>query len=95
MSADRNLLLGILALQMDFISRDALIQAMNVWATSSGPRSRRPPARPYGTSTSTGTATWTAGTTANSTAASASFDKHGFLGIKTTGHCTRHDIQIA
>ena len=30
-SADRNLLFGILALQMDFISRDALIQAMNAW----------------------------------------------------------------
>jgi WD40 repeat protein/serine/threonine protein kinase len=28
---DRNLLLGILALQMDFISRDALITAMNGW----------------------------------------------------------------
>src|SRR6266849_9952991 len=28
---DRNLLLGILALQLDFISRDALIQAMNSW----------------------------------------------------------------
>jgi WD40 repeat protein/serine/threonine protein kinase len=30
-SADRNLLLGILALQMDFVSRDALITAMNAW----------------------------------------------------------------
>jgi hypothetical protein len=30
-SADRNLLFGILALQMDFISRDALIQAMHAW----------------------------------------------------------------
>src|SRR5262245_32102454 len=30
-SADRNLLFGILALQMDFIGRDALIAAMNVW----------------------------------------------------------------
>lgn len=29
--ADRNLLFGILALQMDFISRDALIVAMNAW----------------------------------------------------------------
>jgi hypothetical protein len=29
--ADRNLLFGILALQMDFISRDALIAAMNAW----------------------------------------------------------------
>ena len=30
-AADRNLLYGILALQMDFISRDALIAAMNAW----------------------------------------------------------------
>jgi serine/threonine protein kinase/tetratricopeptide (TPR) repeat protein len=30
-AADRNLLLGIIALQMDFISRDALIAAMNAW----------------------------------------------------------------
>jgi WD40 repeat protein/serine/threonine protein kinase len=30
-SADRNLLFGILALQMDFITRDALITAMNAW----------------------------------------------------------------
>ena len=29
--ADRNLLFGILALQMDFISRDALISAMHAW----------------------------------------------------------------
>jgi tetratricopeptide (TPR) repeat protein/serine/threonine protein kinase len=29
--ADRNLLFGILALQMDFISRDALINAMQLW----------------------------------------------------------------
>ena len=29
--SDRNLLFGILALQMDFISRDALIQAMHAW----------------------------------------------------------------
>src|SRR6266516_2683599 len=28
---DRNLLFGILALQMDFIRRDALIAAMNAW----------------------------------------------------------------
>ena len=28
---DRNLLFGVLALQMDFISRDALITAMNAW----------------------------------------------------------------
>jgi tRNA A-37 threonylcarbamoyl transferase component Bud32 len=30
-AADRNLLFGILALQMDFITRDALITAMNAW----------------------------------------------------------------
>src|SRR5467141_1058386 len=30
-SSDRNLLFGILALQMDFISRDALVAAMNAW----------------------------------------------------------------
>jgi WD40 repeat protein/tRNA A-37 threonylcarbamoyl transferase component Bud32 len=30
-STDRNLLFGILALQMDFISRDALVRAMNAW----------------------------------------------------------------
>jgi serine/threonine protein kinase len=30
-ATDRNLLLGILALQMDFISRDALIAAMHAW----------------------------------------------------------------
>src|SRR5215472_16281500 len=30
-SSDRNLLFGILALQMDFISRDALIDAMYTW----------------------------------------------------------------
>jgi serine/threonine-protein kinase len=30
-NADRNLLFGILAVQMDFISRDALIQSMNTW----------------------------------------------------------------
>jgi len=30
-AADRNLLLGIIALQMDFISRDALIAAMHSW----------------------------------------------------------------
>ena len=32
-STDRNLLFGILALQMDFITRDALITAMNTCAT--------------------------------------------------------------
>jgi hypothetical protein len=31
-NTDRNLLAGILALQLDFISRDALIKAMNAWA---------------------------------------------------------------
>jgi hypothetical protein len=30
-AADRNLLFGILALQMDFIDRDALVEAMNAW----------------------------------------------------------------
>jgi tetratricopeptide (TPR) repeat protein len=30
-SADRNLLAGVLALQMDFVSRDALIRAMQAW----------------------------------------------------------------
>jgi tetratricopeptide (TPR) repeat protein len=30
-AADRNLLFGILALQMDFITRDALVAAMNTW----------------------------------------------------------------
>src|SRR6266481_5320053 len=28
---DRNMLFGILALQMDFIRRDALVSAMNAW----------------------------------------------------------------
>ena len=31
-AADRNLLFGILALQLDFISRDTLIRAMHAWA---------------------------------------------------------------
>jgi formylglycine-generating enzyme required for sulfatase activity/tRNA A-37 threonylcarbamoyl transferase component Bud32 len=30
--SDRNLLFGVLALQMDFVQRDALITAMNAWA---------------------------------------------------------------
>ena len=30
-AADRNLLFGILALQLDFITRDALIAAMHAW----------------------------------------------------------------
>src|SRR5713101_5711868 len=34
--ADRNLLFGILALQMDFISRDALVTAMNAWVLDKG-----------------------------------------------------------
>src|SRR5687767_9488798 len=32
--ADRNLLLGVLALQLDFISRDQLIAAMSAWVLS-------------------------------------------------------------
>src|SRR5437868_5080556 len=35
-AADRNLLFGIMALQMDFISRDALIAAMNAWVLDKG-----------------------------------------------------------
>jgi hypothetical protein len=31
-AANRNLLFGILAMEMDFIGRDALITAMNAWA---------------------------------------------------------------
>src|SRR4051812_1239236 len=34
--ADRNLLLGIIALQLDFITRDALIEAMNAWVLDKG-----------------------------------------------------------
>jgi hypothetical protein len=34
--ADRNLLFGILALQMDFISRNALITAMHAWVLDKG-----------------------------------------------------------
>jgi hypothetical protein len=34
MHADRNLLFGILALQIDLISRDALIAGMNAWAVA-------------------------------------------------------------
>src|SRR5438270_8832602 len=30
-TADRNLLFGILALQMDFITRDQLVEGMNAW----------------------------------------------------------------
>src|SRR5262245_36918453 len=35
MSADRNLLFGILALRMDFISREQLVEAMNAWVQNS------------------------------------------------------------
>jgi serine/threonine protein kinase len=31
---DRNLLVGVLALQMDFVSRDQLIEAMQIWLTN-------------------------------------------------------------
>lgn len=31
-SADRNLILGVLAVQMEFVTRDQLMDAMNVWA---------------------------------------------------------------
>ena len=37
-AADRNLLLGIIALQMDFITRDALIAAMSAWVLEEGDR---------------------------------------------------------
>ena len=33
-SADRNLLLGVIALQVDFIDRDALVDAMQAWIQS-------------------------------------------------------------
>ena len=33
-ASDRNLLVGIVALQMNFVSRDALIQAMQVWTVN-------------------------------------------------------------
>ena len=36
MVADRNLLFGIIALQMDFVSRDALIAGMNAWLLEKG-----------------------------------------------------------
>lgn len=35
-SADRNLLLGILALQLDFIGSDDLIKAMHGWILEKG-----------------------------------------------------------
>ena len=51
-AADRNLLFGILALQMDFIGRDALVAAMNAWVLDKAkplgpdPASTRGAARP-------------------------------------------------
>ncbi|MBX7105837.1 MAG: hypothetical protein K1X57_17265, partial [Gemmataceae bacterium] len=36
MAADRNLLFGILAVQMDFITRDQLVAAMNAWVLDKG-----------------------------------------------------------
>ena len=35
-STDRNLLFGILALQMDFIDREQLVAAMNAWVLEKG-----------------------------------------------------------
>jgi hypothetical protein len=35
-ASDRNLLFGILALQLDFITRDALIAAMHAWVLDKG-----------------------------------------------------------
>ena len=40
-SADRNLLFGILALQMDFITRDGLVAAMNAWVLAETPAAGR------------------------------------------------------
>src|SRR5439155_5450501 len=37
-SADRNLLFGILAVQLDFVTKDALIAAMNAWLLDKGKR---------------------------------------------------------
>ena len=31
MNSDRNLLFGVIALQMDFVKREDLIEAMNAW----------------------------------------------------------------
>ncbi len=49
-AADRNLLFGILALQLDFIGRDDLIAAMNAWVLDKNkvlgrvlPEQRQPP----------------------------------------------------
>jgi hypothetical protein len=36
MSADRNLLFGVLAVQLDFVSKDALIAGMNAWLLDKG-----------------------------------------------------------
>src|SRR5947209_20334515 len=36
MSADRNLLFGILAVQLDFVTKDALVAAMNAWLLDKG-----------------------------------------------------------
>src|SRR5256885_206541 len=36
MSADRNLLFGILAVQLDFVSKDALIAGMQAWLLDKG-----------------------------------------------------------
>jgi len=44
-SADRNLLFGILALQMDFISREQLISAMHAWVLDKGKPARPDPSR--------------------------------------------------
>src|SRR5262249_35564205 len=49
-AADRNLLFGILALQMDFIRRDALIAAMNAWVVGAGCCTRGGDHRRTGTS---------------------------------------------
>jgi serine/threonine-protein kinase len=38
LAADRNLLFGILALQMDFVDRDALVAAMNAWVLQKNQR---------------------------------------------------------
>jgi hypothetical protein len=35
-ASDRNLLFGVLALQMDFVSRAALVAAMNAWVLDKG-----------------------------------------------------------
>ena len=35
-AADRNLLFGLLSLQMDFVTRDQLLEAMNAWMLAKG-----------------------------------------------------------